>query len=65
MKFDIINLDFLKNYEPENSGKYLDWYSFPNPFTIVVDGSNGMGIIAQPNTSVSKEVMDEEESSGI
>ena len=62
---DILNLDFLKNFKTKNSGKYIDWYSFISPFNIVVDGSNGMGIIEKPNTSTTKEVMDEEESSGI
>ena len=64
-KDDILNLDFLKNFDTKNSGKYIDWYSFENPFNIVVDGSNGMGIIEKPNTSSMQEVMDEEESSGI
>ena len=64
-KDDILNLDFLKNFDTKNSGKYIDWYSFKNPFNIVVDGSNGMGIIEKPNTSSMQEVMDEEESSGI
>ena len=64
-KDDILNLDFLKNFDTKNSGKYIDWYSFENPFNIVVDGSNGMGIIEKPNTSSNQEVMDEEESSGI
>ena len=64
-KDDILNLDFLKNFDTKNSGKYIDWYSFENPFNIVVDGSNGMGIIEKPNTSSVQEVMDEEESSGI
>ena len=64
-KGDILNLDFLKNFDTKNSGKYIDWYSFEKPFNIVVDGSNGMGIIEKPNTSSMQEVMDEEESSGI
>jgi len=64
-KDDILNLDFLKNFDTKNSGKYIDWYSFENPFNIVVDGSNGMGIIEKPNTSSIQEVMNEEESSGI
>jgi len=64
-KADILNLDFLKNLQTQNSGKYIDWYSFNKPFNVVVDGSNGMGIIEKPNTYVPKEVMDEEESSGI
>ena len=64
-KDDILNLDFLKNFDTKNSGKYIDWYSFENPFNIVVNGSNGMGIIEKPNTSSMQEVMDEEESSGI
>ena len=53
------------DWHDKNSGKYIDWYSFEKPFNIVVDGSNGMGIIEKPNTSSMKEVMDEEESSGI
>ena len=64
-KDDILNLDFLKEFNTKNSGKYIDWYSFEEPFNIVVDGSNGMGIIEKPNTSLIEEVMDEEESSGI
>ena len=64
-KYDILNLDFLKNFDTKNSGKYIDWYSFEKPFNIVVDGSNGMGIIEKPNTSSMQEVMNEEESSGI
>ena len=64
-KDDILNLDFLTNFDTKNSGKYIDWYSFENPFNIVVDGSNGMGIIEKPSTSSEQEVMDEEESSGI
>ena len=42
-----------------------DWYSLEKPFNIVVDGSNGIGIIEKPNTSSMQETMDEEESSGI
>ena len=64
-KDDILNLDFLKNFDTKNSGKYIDWYSFEKPFNIVVNGSNGMGIIEKPNTSPMQEVMNEEESSGI
>ncbi|MFL3006093.1 MAG: PEP/pyruvate-binding domain-containing protein [Candidatus Neomarinimicrobiota bacterium] len=64
-KNDILNLDYLKDFEIKYSGKYIDWYSFENPFNVVVDGSNGLGIIEKPNTSKTQEVMDEEESSGI
>ena len=64
-KDDILYLDFLKDFDAKYSGKYIDWYSFENPFNILVDGSNGMGIIEKPNTSSIQEVMDEEESSGI
>ena len=64
-KADILNLDFLKNFKTQHSGKYIDWYSFKNPFNVVVDGSNGIGIIEKPNTSITKEMMNEEESSGI
>ena len=64
-KKDILNLDFLENFEIQDSGKYVDWYSFESSFNVVVDGSNGMGIIERPNMSIPKEVMDEEESSGI
>ena len=31
-KDDILNLDFLKNFDTKNSGKYIDWYSFEKPF---------------------------------
>jgi hypothetical protein len=64
-KDDILNIDFLTNFDTKNSGKYIDWYSFEKPFNIMVDGSNGIGIIEKPNTSLIEEVMDEEESSGI
>tara|TARA_X000000950_G_scaffold80384_1_gene101089 strand:+ start:1027 stop:4005 length:2979 start_codon:yes stop_codon:yes gene_type:complete len=64
-KNDILNLDHLKDFEIKHSGKYIDWYSFENPFNVVVDGSNGLGIIEKPNNSKTQEVMDEEESSGI
>ena len=52
-------------FDIKNSGKYIDWYSFEKPFNIMVDGSNGIGIIEKPNTSSMQEMMDEEESSGI
>ena len=64
-KNDILNLDYLKDFEIKYSGKYIDWYSFENPFNVVVDGSNGLGIIEKPNNFKTQEVMDEEESSGI
>ena len=64
-KADFLNIDFLKNFKVQDSGKYIDWYCFDNPFNVIVDGSNGMGIIERPNTSIPKDVMDEEESSGI
>ena len=64
-KKDELNLDFLKNIDPKESGKYLDWYSFKSPFKVLVDGSNGFGIIEYPTISESTEIMNEEESSGI
>ncbi len=64
-KDDFLNLNFLKNLKTQHSGKYLDWYSFDNPFNVVVDGSNGKGVIEKPISAVPKEEMDEEESSGI
>ena len=62
---DSINLKFLNSFKTELSGKYIDWYSFKTPFSVIVDGSNGMGIINLPIPSKQIEVMDEEESSGI
>ena len=62
---DSINLKFLNSFKTELSGKYIDWYSFKTPFSVIVDGSNGMGIINLPLPSKQIEVMDEEESSGI
>ena len=62
---DSINLKFLNSFKTELSGKYIDWYSFKTPFSVIVDGSNGMGIISLPLPSKQIEVMDEEESSGI
>jgi len=64
-KFDEINLSFLKDFKAEISGKYVDWYSFENTFSVVVDGSSGVGIIELPMESKQFETMDEEESSGI
>jgi hypothetical protein len=48
----------------KQSGQYVDWYRFNQPFLATLNGMTGDGIIYQPKADT-PEMMDEEESSGI
>ncbi|MBA65587.1 MAG: hypothetical protein CMG55_07290 [Candidatus Marinimicrobia bacterium] len=63
-KKDILDIEYLKRFEIYKSGKYLKWYKFKNPFSVIVNGSNGQGSIDFPINNKT-ETMNEEESSGI
>jgi len=61
---DILNLDWLSSDNLKQSGQYVDWYRFNQPFLATLNGMTGEGIIYQPKADT-PEMMDEEESSGI
>ena len=61
---DILNLDWLSSDNLKQSGQYVDWYRFNQPFLATLNGMTGDGIIYQPKADT-PEMMDEEESSGI
>ena len=61
---DILNLDWLSRDNLKQSGQYVDWYRFNQPFLATLNGTTGAGIIYQPKPET-PEIMDEEESSGI
>ena len=63
-KNDILNLDWLSSDNLKQSGQYVDWYRFNQPFLATLNGMTGDGIIYQPKPET-PEMMDEEESSGI
>ena len=63
-KKDTLNLDWLPKENIVESGKYVDWYRFDQPFLATLDGRTGIGSIFQPEPD-QLETMDEEESSGI
>ena len=63
-KNDILNLDWLSSDNLKQSGQYVDWYRFNQPFLATLNGMTGDGIIYQPKADT-PEMMDEEESSGI
>ena len=61
---DQLDLKWITDGSLVESTKYIDRYRFERPLTITLDGTTGKGVIFQP-LNITKESMDEEESSGI
>ena len=62
---DQLTLDWMNDDYLMESNKYIDWYQFKKPLTIILDGTTGKGEIYQPDDEKVILIMDEEESSGI
>ena len=62
---DRLILEWIKEDCLVESNKYIEWYQFKNPLTIILDGTSGEGEIYQPDDDKVPLIMDEEESSGI
>ena len=62
---DQLTLDWMNDDYLMESNKYIDWYQFKKPLTIILDGTTGKGEIYQPDDEKVALIMDEEESSGI
>ena len=63
-KNDQLDLKWIPDDSLVESTKYIDRYRFERPLAITLDGTTGKGVILQP-LDITKESMDEEESSGI
>ena len=61
---DLLDMDWLSQDNLVQSGKFVDWYRFDQPFLATLDGTTGKGLIFRPEPE-EPETMDEEESSGI
>jgi len=61
---DLLDMDRLSRDNLVQSGKFVDWYRFDQPFLATLDGTTGKGLIFRPEPE-EPEIMDEEESSGI
>ncbi len=64
LKEDSLSFGWLSNENLMESGPYVDWYQFKEPFIATLDGTTGNGLIFKPEPE-EIEFMDEEESSGI
>ena len=63
-KEDFIDLNWIKKQKPKKTSKYIDWFELENNLTVSIDGQSGQGKIIKPK-STQKELMNEQETSGI
>jgi hypothetical protein len=59
-----LDMDWLDEQPVKQTSKYVRWIELESPLHIHINGSSGEGVIMKPQGLV-KEVMDEEESTGI
>jgi len=63
-KSDVCDLKWIMSQHVKKKKKFTKWIQLEHPITVKIDGQTGNGIILKPAPQ-EKEIMDEQESSGI